>query len=116
MCSSARGPATVPSLVTCPMMKTGTCVPFASCISRSVDSRTWLMLPGAQVTFHEATVWIASPTVSGGRLRAATRAPRLDEASPLATVGAATRPLRALVAALLADELHMWSWHRYLKG
>src|SRR5258705_10900151 len=40
----------------------------------------------------------------------------LDEAIPLATVGAAAHPLRALVAALLANELRMWSCHRYLKG
>ncbi len=53
------------------MMKTGTCVPFASCISRSVDSRTWLMLPGAEVTFDEATVWIESTTRSAGRRRSA---------------------------------------------
>ena len=66
MCSSVRGPATVPSLVTWPMMQTDICVRLAICISRSVHSRTWLMLPGADGNCADATVWIESTTISDG--------------------------------------------------
>ena len=48
MCSSTRGPATIPSLVTWPTMKMATPRLLAICISRLVDSLTWLTLPGAE--------------------------------------------------------------------
>ena len=50
MCSSTRGPATVPSLVTCPTMKMEMPLLFASRRKTPVDSRTWETLPGAEDT------------------------------------------------------------------
>ena len=53
MCSSTRGPAIAPSLVTCPTRKTGNCRGLANCMMREVHSRTWLTLPAADVEFVE---------------------------------------------------------------
>ena len=50
MCSSTLGPATTPSLVTCPTTKMAMPWVLAVCISMLVDSRTWLTLPGAEDT------------------------------------------------------------------
>ena len=50
ICSSTLGPATVPSFVTCPTIKIGIPIPFASCISTWVDSLTCETLPGAEDT------------------------------------------------------------------
>ena len=49
MCSSIFGPASAPSLVTWPIRKTLTPLLLASCISRSVHSRSWLTLPGRRL-------------------------------------------------------------------
>ena len=46
-CSSTRGPASAPSLVTCPTRKVAMPSPLASSIRRAPHSRTWLTLPGA---------------------------------------------------------------------
>ena len=66
MCSSIFGPASAPSLVTWPMMKTVTPLPLASCISRRVHSRSWLTLPGDDSTSALWTLWIESITTIVG--------------------------------------------------
>jgi len=47
MCSSTRGPAMVPFLVTCPTRKVENSCSFVSFSSEAVLSRTWLTDPGA---------------------------------------------------------------------
>ena len=47
-CSSVLGPAIAPSLVTWPTRKMGMPERLAVSISRTVASRTWLTLPGAE--------------------------------------------------------------------
>ena len=75
MCSSTFGPAIAPSFVTCPIRNTLTPLPLASCISRSVHSRSWLTLPGDDSTSALWTLWIESITTTVG-LR---RLDRLDD-------------------------------------
>lgn len=67
MCSSSRGPARLPSLVTWPTRKTGVPERLAISISRMADSRTWLTLPGAEVSSALNMVWIESITSTSGR-------------------------------------------------
>ena len=67
MCSSTRGPATVPSLVTWPTIKTETPSPFASPKSTEVASRTWETLPGAELEFSLYMVWMESMITVCGR-------------------------------------------------
>ena len=71
MCSSRRGPATMPSLVTCPTISTGVWVALAYCSSRSVDSRTCVTLPGAEAGPSARTVWMESTTSIPARRRSA---------------------------------------------
>ena len=66
ICSSTRGPATTPSFVTCPTIKIVTPYPFAICIRRFVDSRTWLTLPGAEEISSRNMVWIESMITMSG--------------------------------------------------
>ena len=56
MCSSAFGPARLPSFVTWPTRNVGMFCPFAAKSSCVADSRTWPMLPGADWNLSEKTV------------------------------------------------------------
>ena len=49
-CSSTRGPAMLPSLVTWPMMNTAVLLCLAKRASAAAHSRTWLTLPDAEAT------------------------------------------------------------------
>ena len=73
MCSSARGPARAPSLVTWPTSTVATCRDLARPTSWSAHSRTWVMLPGTplarrspRVAGPMATAWIESITTRSG--------------------------------------------------
>ena len=66
MCSSDFGPARLPSFVTWPTRNVGTFCPLAVNSSCVAASRTWPMLPGADCSFSEKTVWIESTTSSAG--------------------------------------------------
>ena len=61
----------LPSLVTCPTIKTGTPLSLAKRNKRPVASRTWLMLPAAPGTPGQNIVWIESMITRAGRRSAA---------------------------------------------
>ncbi len=70
MCSSTRGPASAPSLVTWPTSKMVVPVSLAMRVSCAAHSRTWDTDPGAEVTCSVYSVWIESiTTTSGASLR-----------------------------------------------
>src|SRR5947209_2652688 len=56
----------VPSLVTCPTMKTVVFVPLARRISRDVQVRTWLTVADAEAMPESCIVWIESMTTKRG--------------------------------------------------
>src|SRR3990170_3262220 len=73
MCSSSRGPAMSPSLVTWPTMNAGTPETFAQRIRSIVHWRSWATLPGACEAASEYTVWIESTMSSAGESDSAVR-------------------------------------------
>ena len=60
MCSSTRGPAIAPSLVTWPTRNTAQPVVLAMRINRLAHSRTCETLPGALAMSGRYIVWIES--------------------------------------------------------
>ena len=64
MCSSTRGPAMPPSLVTWPTRNTLVPVSLAKRTRRAALSRTWLTEPGAAVSCSDHSVWMESATIS----------------------------------------------------
>ena len=66
MCSSTRGPASWPSLVTCPTRKMATFDCLAKRTSMAVLSRIWLTEPGADCRLSLKMVWIESMTITAG--------------------------------------------------
>jgi len=60
MCSNTRGPAMVPSLVTCPIRNTVTPLLFASSRRRAAHSRTCEIEPAADSISGRVMVWIES--------------------------------------------------------
>ncbi len=71
MCSRTRGPASAPSLVTCPTSTTVQPVCLAYWTSLEAHSRTWATAPGADCSASLHSVWIESMTMKLGRLAAA---------------------------------------------
>jgi hypothetical protein len=71
MCSSTRGPASAPSLVTWPTRNTVVSVSLAKRTSLRALSRTWETLPGAEVRDSVNRVWMESTTSTRGRSAAA---------------------------------------------
>ena len=75
ICSTTRGPAIWPSLVTCPTSMIAAPLALAKRISACADPRTWLTVPGADSIAPLHIVWIESITTSLGlspELRVAT--------------------------------------------
>ena len=66
MCSNMRGPAILPSLVTWPIIITGTPCSLAKRSKRAVHSRTWPTLPGVESSTSVNIVWIESMTSKAG--------------------------------------------------
>ena len=66
MCSSTRGPASAPSLVTWPTSTIHTPLALAARVRCAAHSRTWATEPGADVSWSEYTVWIESMTAISG--------------------------------------------------
>ena len=66
MCSSTRGPARVPSLVTWPTMITVMPLDLAMWVSCAAHSRTCATEPGADCSASEYIVWIESITATAG--------------------------------------------------
>ena len=65
-CSSTRGPARPPSLVTWPTSTTATPRALASCTRRWAHSRTCTTEPGAEASSGSTTVWMESITTTSG--------------------------------------------------
>ena len=65
-CSTARGPARSPSLVTCPTRSSGTPLDFAMRVRRSTQARTWARLPAGWASSGSETDWSESTTSSAG--------------------------------------------------
>ena len=66
MCSSTRGPAMSPPLVTCPVMTTGTPAPLAHSSRERVHSLICVALPGLEDDPSSDSVCMESTTTSGG--------------------------------------------------
>ncbi len=66
MCSSTRGPAIAPVLVTWPTRKMGMPFTFASRSSAEAHRLTWLTLPADDSSSSEAMAWIESTIASAG--------------------------------------------------
>ena len=69
MCSSTRGPATSPSLVTCPAMMTGVWFVLAHAMSSRAHSRICPTLPGAADDSSEWSVCMESTSTAQGCMR-----------------------------------------------
>ena len=77
-CSTARGPARSPSLVTCPTRRSGTPLDFARRVRRSTQARTWARLPAGCARSGSETDWSESTTTRAGRWRPTAHLDRLD--------------------------------------
>ena len=66
MCSSTRGPASAPSLVTWPTSTVAQPEVLATRVSCAAHSRTWATEPGAELSWSEYSVWIESTTQKAG--------------------------------------------------
>ena len=66
MCSSTRGPAMAPSLVTWPTKIMAMPICLAMRVNCAAHSRTCDTLPGAEVIWSEYMVWMESMTTSLG--------------------------------------------------
>ena len=67
MCSSTRGPASCPSLVTCPTSTVAVPLALAKRVRCAAHSRTCATLPGALLRASLYTVWMESITATCGR-------------------------------------------------
>src|SRR5258708_1905201 len=96
MCSSTRGPATAPSLVTWPTRRSGVPVRLAKPTSRAATSRTCPTDPAAPCNSAQAIVWTESTASTRGRSSsAAARAPEPSVSLPSSSPerpAPATRP------------------------
>ncbi len=68
-CSTARGPARSPSLVTWPTRRRGAPVDLAMRVRRSTQVRTWARLPAGWPSSGSETDWSESTTTRAGRWR-----------------------------------------------
>ena len=94
-CSSTRGPAIEPSLVTCPTSTTGSPRSLASPVSATVTARTWVTPPGAPSAVSVDMVCTESTTSSRGATASmwATIADRSDSAARYSA--SCTAPVRS---------------------
>src|SRR6185295_1489245 len=67
MCSSTRGPAIAPSLVTCPISSSAVPARLAWRVSCAAHSRTCATEPGADWSVSDQTGWVESITATRGR-------------------------------------------------
>ena len=70
-CSSVRGPASDPSLVTWPTSSVAIPSSLASRCTRIAPSRTWLTEPGPPGASGSCTAWIESIAITSGRIASA---------------------------------------------
>ncbi len=90
-----RGPATVPSLVTCPTSSTGTWCSFATAMSAAATSRTWLTPPGAPSTSPDAIVCTESTTSRSGDVAATWPSTVARSVSAASSSVGASAPMRS---------------------
>ena len=96
ICSTTRGPAIWPSLVTWPTSMIAAPLALAKRISACAEPRTWLTVPGVDSIASLHIVWIESMTTSCGRSpepSVATMSSTLVCAA--SSTGASARPSRA---------------------
>ena len=94
MCSSTRGPASAPSLVTWPTSTMREPLALATRVRCAAHSRTCATEPGAEVSWSEYTVWIESITATAG-LRGLERGEDLFQLDLGQHLAPASRPARA---------------------
>ena len=96
MCSTTRGPAIWPSLVTWPTRMIAAPDFLANRISACAEAPTWVTVPGADSTVSVHMVWIESITISRGTVpsdRVETMSS--TEVSAASCTGASARPRRS---------------------
>ncbi len=81
MCSSTRGPASAPSLVTWPTRKQAAPFCLLNATSFAADSRTCPIEPAAEASSPLVTVWIESTAMTSGASSSATSRIRSSEVS-----------------------------------
>ena len=94
-CSSTRGPATAPSLVTWPTRITAQSIRFAASITALAASRTCPTEPGAPVIPSACSVWIESITQAAGRSASSVARTASSEVSASAGTASAASPRRS---------------------
>ena len=94
-CSSTRGPATAPSLVTWPTRITAQSIRFATSIIALAASRTCPTEPGAPVIPSACSVWIESITQASGRSASSVAITASSEVSASAGTASAAAPSRS---------------------
>jgi hypothetical protein len=104
MCSSTLGPASVPSLVTWPIITTDTPVCLDRRVSCAAHSRTWATEPGADCSCSEYRVWIESTTTTAGRRASIDAQMRSSEISASSGRRATSRPSRRARSATWAAD------------
>ena len=71
MCSKTFGPARLPSLLICPIMRTGVPVSLANLRMAALHSLTCVTLPGDDSAASVYIVWIESMIIRSGLRRSA---------------------------------------------
>ena len=104
MCSSTRGPASEPSLVTWPTSTIDVPSDLAARVSCAAHSRTCATEPGADVNASENTVWIESITQNFGRSVSIAARIRSSWISASTRTGASRRPSRRARSATCAPD------------
>ncbi len=94
-CSTARGPAGSPSLVTCPTTNSGTPVALARRVRRSTQARTWATLPAGWARAGSAIDCSESTTTRAGRCPSVAASIASMSGPSSASRRAGTRPRRA---------------------
>ena len=98
MCSTTRGPAIWPSLVTWPTRITAAPECLAKRISAWAAPRTWVTVPGADSTASVHMVWIESMTTRRGVARSESVAmmssTEVSAASSIGASGSSSRSAR----------------------
>ena len=106
MCSSTRGPASVPSLVTCPTSTRAKPRDLASRISSAAQVRTWATVPGALSSASSHMVWMLSMTTRAASLSCSRLATMSRSALAAASSsGAFSRPSRGARSRTCGDRL-----------
>ena len=93
-CSTARGPARSPSLVTWPTRSSGAPLDFAMRVRRSTQVRTWARLPAGWPSSGSETDCSESTTTSAGRWRSTAASIASTSGPSSARRCRGTRPIR----------------------